>query len=74
MKDDEIELQRIQNHLGDMNRVQDHEGLNLESLLDQVDPHFTDEIMREEVPPKFKLLVIKVYDCLKDPMEHLDTF
>lgn len=61
-----VELQKIQNHLGVMKQMQDHKGLNLENLLDQVDPSFIDKIMQEEVPLKFKLPLMKAYNSSKD--------
>lgn len=55
-------------------KTQDNEGLDLENIINQVDLPFTDEIMQEKVPPKFKLPTTKLYYGSKDPIEHLDTF
>lgn len=57
-----------------MKRAQYHEGIHLQNFLDQVDPPFTNEIMQEEVTLNFKLLVMKLYDCSRDLVKHLDTF
>ncbi|XP_022145129.1 uncharacterized protein LOC111014646 [Momordica charantia] len=38
---------------------QKEKGFDLEELLDQADSPFTEEIMREKVPPKFKLPTVK---------------
>lgn len=48
------------------------EDNNLDALVEQIDPTFTDEIMEEEVSPKFKIPTIKPYNRKKDPKEHLD--
>lgn len=45
----------------------DREGIHLEALIEQIDLPFTDEIMEEEVPPKFKVVSVKPYDGKKDP-------
>lgn len=68
------ELQKIQNQWEDMNQAQRNDGLNLENVVNQVDSLFIEEVMLTEIPPKFKLPVIKAYDGTKDPVGHLDTF
>lgn len=56
-----------------MQKSKDVEGLDLEALINQVDPPFTDEIMKVEVPPKFKVSSFQQYDGKKDFVSHLDT-
>lgn len=48
-------------------------GFDLETLINQVNLPFTDEIMGVELPSKFKVPTIKSYDGKMDPIEHLNT-
>lgn len=57
-----------------MQKAWEADGVDLETLIEQVDPPFSDEIMREVLPPKFKVPNIKSYDGKSDPVEHLDSY
>lgn len=43
-------------------------------MVDQEDSPFTEKIMKENVPPKFRLPSIKKYDGSIDPIDHLDAY
>ncbi|XP_022159109.1 uncharacterized protein LOC111025548 [Momordica charantia] len=53
---------------------QKEKGFDLEELLGQADSPFTEEIMREKVPPKFKLPTVKPFDGMTEPVDHLDAY
>ena len=57
-----------------MNALKGRVSSNLDDLVNRTDSSFTLSVNSFPLPQKFCMPQIKIYDGVKDPLDHLETF
>ena len=54
--------------------MNDKGGENLDRMIRRTDSPFTNEVLNQPLPPKFRLPRLESYDNSKDPLDHIESF
>ena len=46
----------------------------MDTLVQQTESHFTVEVLRYPLPAKFRIPQVEMFDGVKDPVDHLNTY